>query len=72
LFALVKQQRLEKMRSLFVLDILALACAVLVEASSHGEAPGVGQPSDATNLYAFRSYASGRSNYVTILALRGK
>ncbi len=39
-------------------------------ASSHREAPFItGQPRvDATNLYMFRSYESGRSAYVTILA----
>jgi hypothetical protein len=59
------------MKGLFVLVVLALAFTALVEASSHGEAPGVlaNPPSDATDIYAFRSYQAGRSNYVVIQAL---
>jgi len=59
------------MKGLFVLVVLALACTALVEASSHGEAPGVlaNPPSDATDIYAFRSYQVGRSNYAIIQAL---
>ena len=39
-------------------------------ASSHREAPYIaGQPKvDATDLYMFRSYETGREGYVTILA----
>ena len=41
-----------------------------VQASSHREAPSIAMnPSvDATDLYAFRSYETGRSGFVTILA----
>jgi hypothetical protein len=54
-----------------LLAVLAFACLVSVKASSHGEAPGVlaNPPSDSTDLYAFRSYATGRSDYFTVLAL---
>lgn len=54
---------------------LSKACLLLVAtssalASSHREAPFItGQPKvDATDLYMFRSYEAGRSNFVTILA----
>ena len=54
---------------------LCKACLLLVAASSalassHREAPFItGQPKvDATDLYMFRSYEAGRSNFVTILA----
>jgi len=46
-----------------------LAFAVFVDASSHGEAPNqVKTPlADLTDLYAFVSYESGRSDFVTVL-----
>ena len=46
------------------------ALAPLVWASSHREAPSIAMnPSvDATDLYMFRSYETGRSGFVTILA----
>jgi hypothetical protein len=54
---------------------LSKACLLLIAtssalASSHREAPFItGQPKvDATDLYMFRSYEAGRSNFVTILA----
>ena len=54
---------------------LSKACLLLVAtssalASSHREAPFItGQPKvDATDLYMFRSYEAGRSDFVTILA----
>ena len=52
---------------------LALAAAALapaVMASSHREAPSIAMnPSvDATDLYMFRSYETGRAAYVTLLA----
>ncbi len=52
---------------------MALAIAALaptVWASSHREAPFIsGSPKlDATDLYMFRSYETGRQNFVTILA----
>jgi Domain of unknown function (DUF4331) len=47
-----------------------LAASSTVWASSHREAPYIaGQPKvDATDLYMFRSYETGREGYVTILA----
>ena len=47
-----------------------LCTAPAAYASSHREAPFIaGQPKvDATDLYMFRSYESGRDGYVTILA----
>ena len=54
---------------------LSKACLLLVAtssalASSHREAPFItGQPKvDATDLYMFRSYEAGRSDFVTVLA----
>ena len=49
---------------------LALTAATPALASSHREAPAItGMPKvDATDLYMFRSYESGRQDYVTILA----
>ena len=51
----------------FVLSVLNTAPAL---ASSHREAPAIsGMPQvDATDLYMFRSYETGRQDYVTILA----
>ncbi len=48
----------------------ALIAMPLAHASSHREAPFIsGQPKlDATDLYMFRSYETGRQNFVTILA----
>ena len=47
-----------------------LLAAPVAFASSHREAPFIsGQPQlDATDLYMFRSYETGRQNFVTILA----
>ena len=49
---------------------LALLASSSAFASSHREAPFIsGQPQvDATDLYMFRSYETGRQDYVTILA----
>lgn len=57
------------MKSLTVAVILANGAA-LSHASSHREAPMIaGLPRlDATDLYMFRSYEEGRSDYVTIVA----
>lgn len=46
------------------------ALAPAVQASSHREAPTITQypKMDATDLYVFRSYESGRSDFVTIIA----
>lgn len=54
----------------FLLGLLLLALAVAVQGSSHGEAPGtsVNPQTDVTDVLAFRSYESGRSNYVTLIA----
>jgi len=50
--------------------IALLAIASVIQASSHGEAPGTAAmpASDGTDLYMFRSYESGRSGYVTFIA----
>ncbi|MEO6410548.1 MAG: DUF4331 family protein, partial [Burkholderiaceae bacterium] len=51
--------------------LVALAAgAIPAFASSHREAPGItDMPKvDGTDLYMFRSYETGRSGYVTILA----
>ncbi len=49
---------------------LALIYAVPVNASSHREAPFISnQPKvDGTDLYMFRSYETGRQDYVTLIA----
>ncbi len=58
----------------FALAAAAIASTALtslpVLASSHREAPTITQfpKLDATDLYAFRSYEPGRSNFVTIIA----
>lgn len=53
-----------------VLGTLAGAIAPAAMASSHREAPFVTQSPkvDATDFYMFRSYESGRSNFVTLIA----
>ncbi|MEO6747925.1 MAG: DUF4331 family protein, partial [Caldimonas sp.] len=50
--------------------LAALSVASTAGASSHREAPFIAMnPTvDATDLYMFRSYESGRSGFVTILA----
>ena len=50
--------------------LVALTVPLLSLASSHREAPNIaGSPRvDATDLYLFRSYESGRQNFVTVLA----
>jgi hypothetical protein len=57
------------MRSLILVTLL-LSVAVLLQASSHGEAPGTAAApqTDVTDLYAFRSYETGRDTFVTLLA----
>ena len=53
-----------------VAGALALSSAVPAQASSHREAPFItNQPKvDGTDLYMFRSYETGRQNYVTLIA----
>jgi len=60
---------LTKMRSLIFLTLF-LSIAVLLDASSHGEAPGtsIAPQTDVTDLYAFRSYETGRESFVTLIA----
>jgi len=52
-----------------LLSALSIA-ALPAQASSHREAPAITQlpKMDGTDLYAFRSYEPGRSNYVTLIA----
>ena len=49
---------------------IALFSSAAIQASSHREAPFIaGQPQvDGTDFYMFRSYESGRSGYVTLIA----
>eukprot|EP01102_Stenamoeba_stenopodia_P022606 TRINITY_DN94_c0_g1_i2.p1 TRINITY_DN94_c0_g1~~TRINITY_DN94_c0_g1_i2.p1 ORF type:complete len:505 (+),score=145.68 TRINITY_DN94_c0_g1_i2:56-1516(+) len=58
------------MKAVLLFALFCFAAVAVVNASSHGEAPGVLENplADATDLYAFVSYETGRSNYVTILA----
>ena len=53
-----------------VISALALASALPAQASSHREAPFItNQPKvDGTDLYMFRSYESGRQDFVTLIA----
>jgi len=53
-----------------VAGALALLSALPAQASSHREAPFItNQPKvDGTDLYMFRSYETGRQNYVTLIA----
>lgn len=53
-----------------IVGLLVLALAVCVQSSSHGEAPETSTmpQTDITDLYAFVSYETGRSNYVTLIA----
>jgi uncharacterized protein DUF4331 len=58
-------------RALFCALVATLAAVPLgALASSHREAPAITQMPklDGTDLYAFRSYEPGRSNYVTFIA----
>ena len=63
------------MRTRAVFTLLALAVAMSlatlpVNASSHREAPGITEMPkvDSTDFYMFRSYESGRGDYVTLIA----
>ena len=49
---------------------VALALGATAHASSHREAPGITETPkiDGTDFYMFRSYESGRSDYVTFIA----
>ncbi len=53
-----------------VLAAVLLACAAGAGASSHREAPFIATSPkvDGTDFYMFRSYESGRSDYVTLIA----
>jgi hypothetical protein len=57
-------------RSLLVLACTAVLFGGAAQASSHREAPLISKMPkvDGTDLYLFRSYESGRSGFVTILA----
>ena len=53
-----------------IVALVRLCAATASRASSHREAPFItGQPKvDGTDFYMFRSYESGRSDYVTLIA----
>jgi len=57
-------------RTLLALACTALLCSGTALASSHREAPLISKTPkvDGTDVYLFRSYESGRSGFVTILA----
>jgi hypothetical protein len=61
-------------KSLIALNVLAAIAAVaagsVVQASSHREAPFIttSPKVDGTDFYMFRSYETGRSDYVTLIA----
>jgi hypothetical protein len=52
-----------------LLLVASLALVACVLASSHSEAPGTANNpgADASDFYMFRSYESGRENYVTFI-----
>jgi len=54
---------------ILIVFVLLLSIAVLLQASSHGEAPGnaAAPQTDVTDVYAFRSYESGRDGFVTFI-----
>ena len=69
----MKAQSNPRTRLLPILAAIGTLCAagsLPVQASSHREAPAItGMPKvDATDLYMFRSYESGRADYVTLIA----
>ena len=49
---------------------LLAAAGVTLQGSSHREAPGITKSPkvDGTDFYMFRSYETGRSDYITLLA----
>ena len=57
-------------KKLLTLALAGVVTAFGASASSHREAPAItGTPKlDATDFYAFKSYETGRSNYVTFVA----
>ena len=57
-------------RAFVTLAVVVAALSAGVEASSHREAPGIlSSPQvDATDFYMFRSYESGREDFVTLIA----
>jgi hypothetical protein len=60
-----------RIRLVFAFLILSAALGLVpAQASSHREAPGITKMPkvDSTDLYAFNSYESGRSGYVTLIA----
>ena len=65
-----QRRRLAALIGTLGLGLGAALMAVPATASSHKEAPFItGQPKvDGTDFYMFRSYESGRQNYVTLLA----
>lgn len=58
------------MDSRLLIAILLSSFSATTFASSHREAPSITKlpKVDATDFYMFKSYESGRSNYVTLLA----
>jgi len=63
-------EKIKKMNRILFLSFFLLLSATACLASSHGEAPReVNNPTtDGADLYAFVSYESGRSNFVTLIA----
>jgi Domain of unknown function (DUF4331) len=61
-------------KSLIALNVIAAAAAIaagsVAQASSHREAPFIttSPKVDGTDFYMFRSYETGRSDYVTLIA----
>jgi Domain of unknown function (DUF4331) len=65
----MKKNRIVSAASLMALGLVGLT-ALPAAASSHREAPGITEMPkvDGTDFYMFRSYESGRSGYVTLIA----
>jgi hypothetical protein len=61
---------MKQLRSGLIAGMLLAAAGITLHGSSHREAPGITKTPkvDGTDFYMFRSYESGRSDYITLLA----
>src|SRR6476620_10650740 len=61
---------MKHLRSGLIAGMLLAAAGITLHGSSHREAPGITKTPkvDGTDFYMFRSYESGRSDYITLLA----
>src|SRR5438445_1450504 len=61
---------MRRVSRLLIAAVTVLAVGATVHGSSHREAPGITKTPklDGSDFYMFRSYESGRADYVTLLA----